>query len=102
MRYGIALVIAGLVIAAGAAFCIHTQHLVVTHVRDQLPEMPEDGAAGGQPVPEDAAIPPNLGSEVPSSLMWRIQLADLLATFWYVWAFLVLTICLTAARFVSK
>ena len=92
-RYWIALTTALVLLSGGAAFCWQTRRAVHTAMR-------EAGAgpvaAPGQSL-DSGAVMADFGMEVPPSLLWRIQLADTLRTFWPVWSFFVFGICFGVA-----
>ena len=83
MRYVLAMVVTGILVAAGVAFVSQTERSVERIFRQAL----RDAKAAGQ-LPEgidpETARRDDFGLEVPSSLMWRIRLSHFLERFRFV------------------
>lgn len=106
MRYAIALVVAVLLIAAGALFVRLTFRSFEAKVRESLRQQQQAGT-----------LPPELqGADIESVNVWqsdmmvkvprgeqaRLEAAMLLSDTWYIWAPLVLAVCLGAAALAGR
>ena len=102
-RYVIAFIVACLILAAGAVFCAYTRQSFVKHIRQEIakPENADETSEELATMLDQGVIPPGFGSEVPSSMLWRIQIADLLAGLWYVWVIVAFAACFAVAYFVT-
>ena len=96
MRYVWASVVAIAIVAFGVYFVRHTHEAVERIIQ-------KAAAGSGQPMP--ALAPPNnanIGIEMPSSRIFQVAVADLLAKFWYVFVLLVLLACFGTAALVGR
>ena len=102
-RYVIAFVVACLIIAGGAAFCARTRQLLIKHIRQgiEAPENEDETSDEMATMLDQGIIPSDFGIELPSSMLWRLQIADLLAERWYVWVIVTFGACFTAAHFLT-
>ncbi len=100
----IAFVAACLILAGGAGFCAHTRQSLIKHLRQQIdqPENSDEKSGELATMLDQGVIPPDFGTEVPSSLLWRLLIADLLAGLWYVWVIVAFGACFAAAHFLTR
>jgi len=104
MRYVIAFLAACLIVAAGVAFCAHTRQSLIDDLREHIrnPENADETTAELESMLDEGILPPDFGTEVSPSLLWRLQIADLLARLWYVWIILALGACFAVAHFLVR
>ena len=101
-RYWIAVMVALLLLAGGVAFCWQTRRAVLTTMREAIegiertPANAQTRAAAEESMDSRTTLA-DFGMQVPPSLLWRIQLADLLQTFWPAWIVFVFGICFGVA-----
>lgn len=90
--YMVAIVVVCLIISAGVGFCVHARQSFFRELREQIQRSDEtaENKAQWEKLLDQGMIPPGLGFEVSSSLLVRIQIAELLSGFWYVWIVIVL------------
>src|SRR5215216_3079175 len=104
MRYGVALLIAALVIAAGGLLAWLTIRQVEAEVRDSLRRQQE----AGELPPELQGV--DIGSvdirqftvKLPADQEGRLALARVLADLWYIWVLAVVLLCLAGAALVGR
>jgi hypothetical protein len=92
MRYGIALLIAAILIAAIGLFAWQTRRQFEEQIRQNL---------GQQGVNAESVKFPDLNVKLPAGQQFRMDLARLLTSTWYVWAPVVVALCLAFAKFVG-
>lgn len=95
-RYVIAATVACLVLAAGAAFCAHTRRSFVRHMQQKIAD-PQNA----EEISRESATMLDQGVILPSSMVWRIDIADLLAGLWYIWVIVTFSACFAVAYFVG-
>jgi hypothetical protein len=97
MRYIVAIVLAGLIIAGGAWFVRHTEQSLRQRVRASIKE---DQAAGRLPpdIEAEQVDPADWGIELPRSEMLRVQIAEAVTAWRFVLASAVLLGSLGIAR----
>ena len=103
MQYVIAFIAACLMVAGGAAFCAHARQSLIDHIREEIekPENADESTAELRTMLDQGIIPPDFGIEVPSSMLWKLQIADLLSGLWYVWVIVAFGVCFAAAYFLN-
>ncbi len=101
IRYGIALVVATLIIALGAAFVNQTQQAVEQPFRKALRDAKAAGTLPAEIDPETAQLR-DFGVEVSPELMHRLQIAHLLIQWRYALIAIVVVGCLGIARVLQK
>jgi hypothetical protein len=99
VRYVLAAAIACLIISAGFTVSWHIHRSFLDRFRQQLRA---DAAAGKLPrelegVDLDSVTPEGFDVRVSDAEMTRMQIADLLSHLWFVWAPLVVVVCLGMA-----
>ena len=102
IRYWIASAAALILLAGGAAFCWQTSRAVQATMRGALAGADPSTSnartlAEAEQSLESGATMADFGLEVPPSLLWRIQLADVLQTFWPAWIVFVFGVCFGVA-----
>jgi hypothetical protein len=99
MRYAVALLIAGALIAASAAFAGWYRNAAERAVRQHLRRKKEQGEwpLGLQGVDPEATDLRGFNVELPEGLLRRVAVARLLAATWYVWVPAVVGVCLGVA-----
>ena len=103
IRYLLALVVAALIVGAGAAFCLQVRGEFVGALRKALDEAPgtAESAAEREAARKtlDAGEVPSgaWGLEVSDSLMRRAMIADMLYGLWPFWVTSVTGVCLAGA-----
>ena len=102
MRYVIALVVAGLMIAAAATFCAFAKHALHNHIRQELRKNEENDprVAEWEKMLDQGTLPPDFGVEVPGWLAVTIGVADLLFNLRYVGIILAVGVCFAVAYLV--
>jgi hypothetical protein len=100
MRYGVALVVAALIIGAVWFFIWQTKRDLVAVIRQQ------QAAANVPPEPANAD-PEAIASgqfnlRVPANFQVRLDLSRLLSGYWYAWTPVVLALCLGVAAIVGR
>lgn len=104
MRYGIALLIAGLVIAAIVAFSWQNYNLVERSVRQHLRQLKERGDLPPelQGVDTETVDLRNYNVKVPADVMSRQDIARFLAAFWFVWTWAILGVSIAVAALLGR
>ena len=97
-RYVIAFIVACLILAAGAAFCAHARQSFIKHLRQKIEEAEnaDETAEELAMILDQGIISPDIGFEVSCSMLWRLQIANLLAGLWYVWVIVAFGACFAA------
>jgi hypothetical protein len=97
MRYVLAIVVIGVLVAAGAAFVSQTERSVDRLIRQGLREAK---AAGQLPEGVDPDQPelPAFGVQLPDSMMWRIKLSHFLLAWRFVLVGLLILASLATAH----
>lgn len=97
-RYWIASTVALVLLTGGAAFCWQTRRAVLATMREAVtgaeesPSNAQSLAAAEESLKSGATMA-DFGMEIPPPLLWRIQLAEVLRTFWPAWIAFVFGIC---------
>ncbi|MCA8992974.1 MAG: hypothetical protein KDA88_13380 [Planctomycetaceae bacterium] len=104
MAYLIALIVATLFTAGVGIYYWRTRVAVVHHMKTVIQQNPDELENSEELLEQldRGIIPEGFGIEVPAALQLRIDIADLLAVFWYLWLPLLYALCLTVAFFVSR
>jgi hypothetical protein len=101
MRYGIALIIAVILIAAGAFYVRHVERSVEQRVRQSLREAKAQGGLPPDIDPEQADLT-SFGVDLPATELSRVQLAHFLVAWRLVLIPTVLLMSLGIARIVGS
>lgn len=104
MHYVIAFIAACLMLAGGAAFCAHARQSLIDHIRVEIekPENANESTAELKTMLDQGIVPPGFGIEVPSSMLWKLQITDLLAGLWYVWIIVAFGVCFAVAYLLNR
>ena len=106
-RYGIAIILGCLILASAAGFCMLARQSFVDYVRAELRKPENASTASPEMIQllDQGVIPPELAdfaAEVPPALLWRLQVMDVLAGYWYVWAVVVFGGCFAVAHHAGR
>lgn len=104
-EYVRAVVVGVLAIAATLLVPFLVRREFVALRRQQLKDLEQAGQLPPkyQGVDLDTVTPPaNLGTELPTGMKRRIQLADFIISFWFIWAPLIMIVCVGTAAFFRK
>jgi 4-amino-4-deoxy-L-arabinose transferase-like glycosyltransferase len=104
MRYGLALLIAGVVIAALAVFSWWNYNAIERSVRQHMRQQQERGELPPelQGVDIEALALNNFKVQVQTDEINRQDIARFLAVAWYLWAPLVVGVCVGVVALVSR
>src|SRR4051812_8312896 len=104
MRYGVALLVAVLVIATGGLFAWLTIREVEGELRNSLRRQQEAGELPPelQGVDIESVDIRQFAMKLPPEQEGRLALAQGLAGLWYIWAPLVVILCLAVAALVGR
>ena len=100
-----AIVIGMLAIATTLLVPYFVRREFVSHFRQQLKDLQKAGQlpAEYQGVDLETAMPRgDFGQELPRGMKLRIQLADFIIAFWFVWAPLIMIVCVGIVAFFRK
>jgi len=104
--FGVAFVVAGIIIGTGALFAWANHDIIERTVRQGLKLQQQQGEL--PPDLQNADIDKfdledrEIAVELPSGILLRNDIALLLSNLWYLWAPVVLLICFGAAAFLSS
>ena len=100
MRYAVALLVACALIGLGALFTWHTQSQLQHRIHKSLEEAKQSGELAD--VDMNAAQPGGFDVELSKSDFRRVQIANLLASFWFLLVPLTIGVCLAVAAIVKR